>query len=111
MLAAEELVITINDVMKIGCADKMQHIKNLKQLTEIMDNKAPPTVANAQTSRLGTVSTSNDNTAPRVVKAICQIHQHRTQANTPIPTITEEFDDTIYPAEVNNKNDIAVPGG
>ena len=48
--------------------------------------------------------TSNDITAPRVVKRICQLHQPRTRANTTMPTIIEKLDDTIKPAEVNNND-------
>ena len=73
----------------MGFADKMQHIKILKQLTKIIENKAPPTVAKAQTSRVGKSLTSNNNTAPRVVKAISEIHKRKTRANTPLPTSIE----------------------
>ena len=74
MLAAEELVIQTNDAIKMGYAEKMQHIKVLKQINKIIDNKAPPTVAKARTSRVGMALTSNDTTALRVVNAIHQIH-------------------------------------
>ena len=77
----------------------------LKQLTRIINNKSPPTVANTQTSRVGKASTSNDTTAPRMVKAIHQIHRCKTRANTPIPTIIEEVD------EVRNNDNIVVTGG
>ena len=86
----------------------MQHIKILKQLTEIISNMSPPTVSNARTSRVGKSSTSNDTTAPRVVKTIHQIHQHRTRSNTPIPTIFEEVDDTIEHVEANDNDNIEV---
>ena len=53
----------------------------------------------------------NDSTTPRLVKSICQIHQRRTQANTPIPTIIEKVNDTIEHVEVNDNNNIVVMGG
>ena len=95
----------------MGCAEKMQHVKILKQLTEIMENKAPLTVANTRISRVDKESTSNDTTAPKVVNSILQILQRKTRANNLTPTIIEKVDDTIDHVEVNDNDNIAVTGG
>ncbi len=93
IIAAEELVKLIDEKIALKCNDKVKHIKILQQLTDIIANKPPQRVATRPPPRVDVPSTSNDTTAPRIVRTGKRIHQRRTRSNVPMPTIPE--DDTM----------------
>ena len=93
IIAAEELVRELSDGnKKLKCEQKLEYAKILKQLTDILKHRPPQRVAPETPQRVDVPSTSNDTTAPRVVKTTRQVHQRHTRSNTPMETIPEEDD-------------------
>ena len=93
VLAAEELAMLISETIKLGCADRIQHINYLKFLIEILMNKPKP--ADAGASRVSLTSTSNVSTAAKMIKKTRQIHQRTTWSNTPMTTIIKDIDNAF----------------
>jgi hypothetical protein len=80
--------------------NKVRHIEILKQLTLIIQGGQSPRVGDSQPPRVArAASTSNNTTAPRVVRATKQIHQRVTRSNTPMPTIMEVEEPPVEESE------------
>ena len=91
IIAAEELIQHLgNKNIQLECEQKLKHAKILQQLTAILKNAPPQRVALPALQRVDVPSTSNDTTAPRIVREAPRIHQRHTRRNTPMPAIVEE---------------------
>jgi len=91
VLAAEELVKALsNKALKLNTEDTLRHAKVLQKLTAIIANKPPQRVAMQTPQRVDGPSTSNDTTAPRIVRTAKRIHQRKTRSNTPMPALPGE---------------------
>ncbi|KAL7529996.1 hypothetical protein ACHAXR_003264 [Thalassiosira sp. AJA248-18] len=79
-----------NNELQLKCEQKLRHAKVLQKLTTILANKPPQRVAMQTPQRVDAPSTSNDTTAPRIVRQSKRIHQRRTRSNFQMPSIPEE---------------------
>ena len=83
---------------------KSDHVQVLQYLTTIVQNEPPSRMSTSAGPRMDGVTTTFTNlTSPRVVKNTRYFHEQRTRANTSMPGIDEDQDDSA-PAPTLNKH-------
>ena len=97
LLAAAELINIIDTSATLATKEKIKHAQILKELTAILKNEPVPRVEDKAEPRVGRPSSSNDTTAPKVVRAAKRIHLRRTRRNTPMETIPETAEEDEEP--------------
>ena len=89
---------------------KLQHIKALQDLTNIITNSTPPRAKPNETPPLGPVtlprlnvpSTSVNPTSQNTIFKNKLVHQRKTRANTPMSTIIKEVEPPVNNTPVTN---------
>ena len=89
LIAAAELLKAAKDTFSKSTKMKLKHAKIVNKMTEILKTGRVPRVK-GPAPRVGAPTSSEDTTAPRVVKAAPRVHLRRTRRNNPMPTIIEE---------------------
>ena len=78
IITTAQLVQELKGSVSATVEQKLQHVKQLKQLTASITNKPLLRVEDATPMKVGTPTTSTDATAPRVLQQINPIHQRTT---------------------------------
>ena len=90
LIAAKELVDILQADVTMPTKEKVEHVKLIQRLTQIINSHPAPRVSKEQPPRVRTPTTSHNPTAPRVVRQQPLRHMRQTRANTPMPAIIEE---------------------
>jgi hypothetical protein len=102
--AAEDLLASLGGTVLVSTNDKIKYIRAIQQLTAIMARQrvqpqpasAPPQMVVA-TPPLRVATTSNNTTAPNVIRQMPLVHQRHTRNNYPFHLLAndDDNDDTV----------------
>ena len=119
IMAAHDIAHELQSKLKDSTTKTVRHARIIQQLNDIMSNTTPsPRVGstNEQPSNpssaprvRGQASTSNNTTAPDVIRQAPRIHQRQTRNNTPMPTIMETIEPTVEPPNHPTSRPISEP--